>query len=110
MNLIYQHKDNSRQYYEGIQVSEKYMKRHFPVEVKEKLTDDNGTQEIVKEISRSIPLTGFDVENTLIDILSLDLPISEWRIGEAFAEFFLEKEKGARFYWNELRDQRNINA
>lgn len=110
MTIVYEFFETSIHGYHGIAVPDGDIKKHYPEEIKNKLVDFEGTQDLVENFSSSIALTGFDSKTILLDIFSIEVPMQEWRIGEAFAEFYLEKHKGARFYWNELRDQRNINS
>ncbi|MBD0331825.1 MAG: hypothetical protein ICV66_04160 [Chitinophagaceae bacterium] len=110
MKIAYELIESAIHGYQGIEVSQKDVKAYFPNEVKEKLNDFEGTNELVETFSTSIPLTGFDINVILLDVFSLDVPATEWRIGETFSEVYLEKEKGARFYWSEIKDQRNINS
>lgn len=110
MKVFYEQIDSKIHGYQGLEVPDIDIKEHFPKEIIEKINDFEGTASLVDTFSGSIPLTGFDINVVLLDILSLDVPTNEWRIGEAYAEFFLEENKGARFYWNEIRDQRNINS
>lgn len=110
MKIFYQQTDSKIHGYQGLEVPDADVKNHFPKDVIEKINDFEGTGAMVEAFSGSIPLTGFDINVLLLDILSLDAPANEWRIGEAYAEFFLETNMGARFYWNEIRDQRNINS
>lgn len=92
--------------YQGVSYSEAEIKNIFPNQVKEKLLDEEGTDELVNDLKT----TGFD-DTLLIDILKLDDIITEhkpWRIGEAFAEYYIETNTSARFYYNELREARNV--
>lgn len=107
MKQEYQHieKDKIREY-KGVSYSKEEIKEIFPKQVREKLLDEEGTIELVNDLKT----TGFD-DALLVDILKLDDIITEhksWRIGEAFAEYYIETNFSARFYYNELRDARNV--
>lgn len=110
MKIAYELIESEIHGYQGIEIPDAYIHDHYPKEINEKLNDFEGTHELVELFSSSIPLTGFDTNVILLDIFSLDAPASEWRIGEAVAELYLESEKKARFYWSDMRDQRNINS
>jgi hypothetical protein len=110
MNIAYELIESKIHGYLGLKIPDAYVKDHLPNEIKEKLNDFEGTNELVETFSSSIPSTGFNNTAILLDIFTLEGPTNQWRIGEAMAEFYLESEKNARFYWNELRDQRNINS
>ena len=113
--LIYQNNESSYRGYEGIQVDINEGEEFLATAVTENLVDIEEKQRFqidLEELKSSIEQTGFDVpEELLIDIQALNNPESAdtrtWRIGESIAEVILEKENGARFYWNELRDARN---
>jgi hypothetical protein len=97
--------------YYGCEFEEGYISYHFPIEVKNKLLDTSGTEELINEF-QDVTKTGFD-KDLLVNIFSLsnnpeDLPA--WRVGEAFAEFFLEERHGARFYYNPIRDAKNPDS
>lgn len=96
--------------YCGYEFKEPYIADRFHYEIKDKLFDISGTEELVKEF-KDIPSTGFE-KDALLEIFRIegDLEIKPWRIGEAFAEFFLENEFGARFHYDHIRDAKNINS
>lgn len=96
--------------YYGYEFMEPYIADHFHYEIKNKLFDISGTEELIKEF-KDVLSTGFE-RDALSEIFSIegDLEIEPWRIGEAFAEFFLENEFGARFHYDHIRDARNINS
>lgn len=110
MKISYEKIDSKIHGYQGLEIPDKDVREYFPKEIKEKLNDFDGTANLVDTFSASIRLTGFGANVILLDIFSLNAPTDSWRIGEAYAEFYLESNKGARFYWNELRDQRNISS
>lgn len=106
MAIAYQHIEpiNPHSYY-GVIYDEDYIKDTFPNEVKTRLLDSEGTDELVNGLSKAEFGSDF-----LYNILSLDDSFEEhpdWRIGEAFAELVLEEDYGVRFHYNELRDARN---
>ncbi len=107
MKQEYQHIEKERiREYKGVSYSIEEIKEVFPKQVKEKLLDEEGTSELVNDLKT----TGFD-DTLLVDILKLDDIITEhksWRIGEAFAEYYIETNLSARFYYNELRNARNV--
>ena len=113
--LIYQHNETSYRGFEGIQVDVDEGEEILATAVSENLIDLEEKQRFhgdLEELKGSIEQTGFSApEELLIDIQALNNPepvdTREWRIGESIAEVILEKENGARFYWNELRDARN---
>lgn len=99
--------------YEGFLYSENEIESIFPTQVKEKLLDTEGTDELLEEFFRELnDLKATDFDDTfLVNILKLDdiiLNHKSWRIGEAFAEYHIETNSNARFYYNELRDTRNV--
>lgn len=110
MKIEYEHKDTDNHFYRGTSFAKTEIDTCFPNDVRNILKDEKGTQDLVSEFESSLKLTGFDTKNELINILSADVPVSDWRIGEAFAEFYLQQNTGVRFYWSELNDQRNFDA
>jgi hypothetical protein len=114
MNIEYEHKEIGRNHsFEGVSFSKTEIENAFQNSVKEKLLDNEGTNELVgnfEEEFNDIKTTDFD-DTYLLNILKLDDIVSEhksWRIGEAFAEYYIETNSAAKFYINELRDARNI--
>lgn len=99
--------------YQGVSYSEAEINNIFPNQINEKLLDTEGTNELIEEFHdefNDLKTTDFD-DTFLVDILKLDDIITEhksWRIGEAFAEYHIETSLSARFYYNELRDARNV--
>jgi hypothetical protein len=108
--ILYEHSDSSIHAYRGIEIALENIQKAFPIQISDKLKDAEGTRQLIETFADSLILTGFKANEELVRIFSLDGQTNEWRIGEAFAEYFLETERGAQFYWNELRDQRNINS
>jgi len=95
--------------YFGYQFDKAYVKAHFSNEIKKKLVDYPGTRELVESFD-DIVETDFD-RDVLKKILRLAFEKFEmWKIGEAFCEFFLEKEFKVRFWYNHLRDLKNPKA
>lgn len=93
----------------GFLFEEQYVIKHFPNEIKKKLTDYHGTLNLIKSFE-TISNTEFD-KSVLEEIFRLKLDrIDPWRIGEAFGEFFLQEHFNVRFWYNHLRDLRNPNA
>jgi len=82
----------------------------FLEEVRNSLIDSEERDRMMDDLTGLIE-TGFTSETLLADIQSLQnrepYELRAWRIGEAFAEVFLEKKFVCRFHWNELRDARN---
>lgn len=107
MKIEYEHKEIDRNHsFEGVSFSDTEIENAFQKSVKEKLLDIEGTNELVDNLKT----TGFD-DTYLLDIFKLDDIITEhndWRIGEAFAEYYIETNTSAKFYYNELRDARNV--
>jgi len=99
--------------YQGVSYSEAEINNIFPNQIKEKLLDTEGTNELIEKFQdefNDLKTTDFD-DTFLVDILKLDDIITEhksWRIGEAFAEYHIETSLPARFYYNELREARNV--
>ncbi len=117
MNSVFSHSETNKNFsYEGFLYQKEEIESIFPNQIKEKLFDSEGTNELVDHLSNldldDINSTGFN-DKWLIDVLSLENIITnhkDWRIGEAFAEFHLEDCHSCRFYYNELRDARNVNG
>lgn len=107
---VYSQQESKNHGYYGIALTTEEIETHFPHEVLNKLKDAEGTFDLVSTFSNSLSLTGFVASEILTEIFTISSTNTEWRVGEAFAEFFLESHEGARFYWNEIRDQRNINS
>jgi hypothetical protein len=114
MKIEYEHKEIDRNHsFEGVSFSDTEIKNIFQNSVKEKLLDTDGTNELVRNFEEEfndIKTTDFD-DTYLLDIFKLDDIITEhneWRIGEVFAEYYIETTTTAKFYINELRDARNI--
>lgn len=113
MKQEYVHIDGVTRKYEGVSYTESEIQKIFSTEIKEKLLDTEGTNELSKNLIgefNDLISTDFDT-SYLVDILKLDDIIENhipWRIGEAFAEYFIETTLPVKFYYNELRDTRNV--
>lgn len=93
----------------GLLFDKDYVLSHFPNEIKRILTDYQGTLDLLRSFD-SLANTDFE-RATLEEILTLVVDrIPVWRIGEAFAEFFLQSHASIRFWHNQIRDQRNPNC
>ena len=95
-------------FFSGYKIPETYAINAFKNEVREKLFDTQGTQELVD----SIQSTDFDF-TTIKKMLSLEEQsylAKDWRIGEEFSEYFFEKELGAFIPYNSVRDAKNPAA
>lgn len=114
MKQEYSHINASKNHsYEGVSFSVSEIENAFSTSVKSSLLDVEGTSELVSEFTNEFEdLKTTDFEDTyLLDIFRLDDIIDEhnpWRVGEAFAEYYIEETTTAKFYYNELRDARNI--
>ncbi len=109
--ISYEQYLNGNTGYCGYKFEENYVTRHFPIEIKNKLVDVSGTKALATEF-QDVTKTGFD-NDILVDIFSLNNNFEDfpaWRIGEAFAEFFLEEKYQVRFYYNHIRDAKNPNS
>ena len=113
MKQEYEHIEVETRKYEGVSYTENEIREIFPTQIKEKLLDTEGTNELSENLIdeyNDLVSTDFDT-SYLVNILKLDDIIDEhipWRIGEAFAEYFIETTLPAKFYYNELRDTRNV--
>ena len=115
MNATFSHSEANKNFgYEGVLYEKEEIESIFPNQIKEKLLDSEGTNEIISQLANldDLKSTGFDDE-WLLEVISSDDVVTkheDWRIGEAFAEFHLEDCYSCRFYYNELRDARNIHG
>lgn len=115
METVFSHREVNQRYgFDGVLYENKEIENIFPNQIKEKLLDSEGTTELITELTNTdnIKSTGFNNE-WLVEVFSLETVITQhndWRIGEAFAEFHLEDSLSCRFYYNELRDARNVHA
>lgn len=94
--------------YSGVGLEEAELKNKIASEVKTKIYDKKGTEELLQSLD-GITKTGFQKEK-LVNILKLDQDVQDWRIGEALAECYLEENKSCRFYYEYIRDAKNPNA
>ncbi|MBD3202974.1 hypothetical protein GF327_01660 [Candidatus Woesearchaeota archaeon] len=78
---------------------------YMKTRVKEKFDDVNGTESLISEFD-SLAKTGFDKQQ-LIDIFESQQDNTDWRIGEALSECFLEDYENAKFYYDYSRDAKN---
>ncbi len=93
----------------GFEFKKEYVAARFPNEVKQRLVDYEGTSTLINDFD-PVAKTGFD-KSALEDIFKLDLGEDPpWRIGEAFAECFLQESHKIRFWHNHLRDMKNPRA
>jgi hypothetical protein len=115
MNSAFSHSETNKNFsYEGFLYQKEEIESIFPNQIKDKLLDSEGTNEIINQLANleDLKSTGFN-DIWLFDVLGLDDVITkheDWRIGEAFAEFHLEDCHSCRFYYNELRDARNVHG
>ena len=113
MKQEYEYIEVETRKYEGVSYTENEIREIFLTQIKEKLLDTEGTDELSENLLdeyNDLNSTDFDT-SYLVNILKLDDIIDEhipWRIGEAFAEYFIETTLPAKFYYNELRDTRNV--
>lgn len=76
--------------------------------VKDRYFDEEGTSDISKY---AIETTGFNdkiIVGKIKDILKSQVPLEDWRIGEAVAELILEDRFNIRFYYDSTRDAKNM--
>lgn len=113
MKQEYEHIEIETRKYEGVSYSVSEIQDIFPSQIKGKLLDTEGTDELSENLIdefNDLKSTDFDT-SYLVDILKLDDIIDNhqpWRIGEAFAEYYIETNLPVKFYYNELRDARNV--
>lgn len=113
MKQEYVHIEEETRKYEGVSYTVSEIQEIFSTEIKEKLLDTEGTDELSENLIgefNDLKSTDFDT-SYLVDILKLDDIIERhipWRIGEAFAEYYIETTLPVKFYYNELRDARNV--
>lgn len=111
MTEEYSQIDSPNRNYRGISVNDEECRSHLKGPVKNNLID---REELADSLNRLRTLrddTGFAAnEGLLADIQNLEsqeVETQQFRVGEAYAEIFLEREDACRFYWNENRDARN---
>lgn len=111
VETIYQYNETNVRGYEGILLDQKDSINILKNEVKDHLIDRSQRNELLYYLESLKTDTGFEKsENLLIDIQALSnehVEVQNFRIGEALAEVILENNFSCRFYWNELRDNRN---
>jgi len=113
MKQEYEHIEKATRKYEGVSYTKNEIQEIFPSQIKEKLLDTEGTDELSNNLIdefNDLKSTDFDT-SYLVNILKLDDIIETyipWRIGEAFAEYYIETTLPVKFYYNELRDARNV--
>lgn len=108
MNETYSHNDSDIHGYKGILFANSEIEDIFKKEIKDKLLDTEGTIELTSNFE-DLTKTGFNKDELakIFDLSEYIKSFSEWRIGEALTEIFLEREYNVRFHYNELRDARN---
>lgn len=115
MNIVYSNKKNDLyNFYEAYSLSDTELKQNCS-EVKNYLIDYEETQAHKEELKQIQSETGFQAnEYLLVDLQNLEQlskrDLEDWKIGEALAHVFLEKNCNVRFYWNQRRDTKNPNA
>ncbi|UYP46476.1 hypothetical protein NEF87_002761 [Candidatus Lokiarchaeum ossiferum] len=111
--IVYQEKNNDSLYF-GVEFEENDILDYVKTTVKEKYFSVESTNEIIQDheenwIEFGLDSTGFSVNN-LSDIFTSNLKPKDWKIGETLAKCFLEEERNAKFYYDNIDDARNINA
>lgn len=111
MEVIYGNSETPSRGYQGARVSEVECRAHLQNEVKDNLLDREETNAMLESLRTLESDTGFTQNDQLMaDIQALEddtVNTRDFRIGEAYAEIFLEENFQCRFHWNELRDARN---
>lgn len=111
MRTVYLHNESNRRGYQGFSLDEQECRSHLQGSVKDNLLDREEREDSLERLRVLIDETGFEAsEGLLADIQVLEdenVQVRNFRVGEAYAEVFLEQEFVCRFYWNELRDARN---
>ncbi len=110
MRIDYQHNESNGRGYQGISLDEQECREHLQGRVKDNLLDREERSDMLERLRALNEETGFASERLLADIQDFEnenVQVQNFRIGEAYAEVFLEQAFSCRFYWNELRDARN---
>lgn len=114
MEVIYSHQETARRNYQGVSLDDGECRAHLIGGVKDNLLDREEWQDSLNRLKALRDETGFIASNELLaDIQALEsaeIETQQFRIGEAYAEIFLEQEHTCRFHWNENRDTRNPNG
>lgn len=110
----YKHTDNNLRGYSGYSFDKQVIISIFRNDVKNILLDKPQKTEYLETLRTLQNDTGFKASEMLLaDIQILEnetVDVQNFRIGEALAEVVLTKDFQCRFYWNELRDMRNIKG
>lgn len=114
MQVIYSQLETAKRSYQGITLDDRECRAHLIGGVRDNLLDREEWQDSLNRLRALRDETGFTAsEELLADIQALEsaeIETQQFRIGEAYAEIFLEQEHTCRFHWNENRDTRNPNG
>ena len=111
MDVLYQNIESAKRNFQGIGLGEIECRGHLQGSVRDNLLDREERDDTLERLMALKADTGFSMsEGLMADIKALEdenIQLQNFRVGEAYAEVFLEQEFSCRFYWNELRDARN---
>jgi len=94
---------------QGLIFDENLIQEKFPTEVKDRLVDQEGSDRLKDRLSK-IAKTGFEKKRIEEICTPKEKDYEPWQIGEAFSEYFLEQEKGVRFWSHTMRDLKNPDS
>lgn len=106
----YQSCDTYKCKYVGLLFGEEKFKEYLTNKIRDKYFDKEGTMEISEY---AIEITGFKndmIMEKLKNVLKSQVPLENWRIGEVVAESVLEDEFNIRFYYDSMRDAKNMQS